>query len=691
MCAMLPRVFSPVVRHAKHLGSSVGMILVLAAPAGAAVPEACGAPAPTEVVTGTFTTAEAGSFVLLPFDVPKGTTAIRAWYCYDQPDAPSSQLPAFAIRHTLDLGFYGPRPRGQQLWTMREFRGWSGSGFFDDITVSPQGYADDPDPAEKPAGATSRGYRPGPIAPGEWAVELGVAAVVGPEQGDSDGSVDWRVELQLEDDPALARPRYRPAPYDRRPRAGGPAWFAGDFHVHTDQSGDAKQNAFARDVFDYAFGEADLDFVQATDHNTDGGWGEWGRVQDAYPGKLIARNEEITTYRGHVNAPGVGRVADYRTGPVLVRDEDDGSLTQLRAARPVSAVFDDVHRSGGIATINHPTIFDSAVPAFAVLCRGCSWEYDDAETDYTKVDAIEVATGPQGLKVDGSPGPNPFTPLALGFYEDALAKAGRPIAAVAGSDSHSGGDSSAADVTGSPVGAPSTMVFARELSERGIADAVAAGHTYVRAFGRGSPELRFEADGGAIMGDTVHAPAATFTAEVVGMAAAAGPLTLVVTRNGEPYATAPAGAPYTFTVAAPAEGADRYGLQVQRGSALEAFATPISLTAAPAAPLTARALTGRRVRVRDRRAVVRCRASGEGLRACAVRVGRLGRGRTAIYRDGTVRVAVRLRKRLRARTRVTLRTTAFGDAGARRVTRRRAVLVPRRDHPQGGPGSRPKG
>jgi hypothetical protein len=654
----------------------IALVLVLAAPAQAAAPESCGGPKTAKAITGSFTTDQTGSFVMVPFEVPKGTTAIRGWYCYDQPDGPTAQLPAYAIRHTLDFGYYGPRPAGQRMWTMKEYRGWSGSGFFKDITVSPEGYAPNPDPSKKPVGATSRGYRPGPIDPGTWAVELGVAAVVPPDQGDSDGTVNWRVELQLETDAAYADDPYRPARYDARWAADGPRWFAGDFHVHTDQSGDAKHGAPAPDVFGYAFkpfgqGGAGLDFVQATDHNTDGGWGEWGRLQARYPGKLIARNEEITTYRGHVNAPGIRSVADYRTGPVYER-RPDGSLERLRERRPVSALLDAVHAAGGITTINHPTIFDAAVPPFGIICRGCSWEYDDDETRYEKVDAVEVATGPQGLKTLTMPGPNPFTPLALQFYEDALAKAGHPIAAVSGSDSHSGGNSGPDDVTGTPVGSPATMVYARNLSERAIADAVRAGHSYVRAFGLASPELSFEAAAGerrAIMGDTLYAESAALTARLSGAGAGPEPLNLVVTRNGQPFQSTP-GTELTFTAQAPASGTDHYGLQVMRGSALEAFATPIFLTRLPAEPLVARAVG--RVRIRGRRAVVRCRASGEGLRACRVRVGRLGTRTVVMYRDAVRRVRIRLRRPVRRGRAVVVRTVALGD-GARSPAHRRRV------------------
>jgi hypothetical protein len=624
--------------------------LVIAAPAhaeGVGGPPSCGAPKPTKVITGSFTSDQTGSFVMLPFDVPKGTTAIRGWYCYDQPDGPTAQLPTFAIRHTLDFGYYAPGGR---------YRGWSGSGFFKDITVSRAGYAADPDPSKKPFGTTSRGYRPGPVTPGRWAVELGVAAVVSPAQGDSDGTVNWRVELQLETAPVP--PAYEPARYDSTPAVAKPGWYAGDFHVHTDQSGDAKQDAPAKDVFDYAFGPAGLDFVQATDHNTDGGWGEWGRYQQAHPGKLIARNEEITTYRGHVNAPGNRRVADYRTGPVYER-AGDGRLTLLRKARPVSEIFRAVHAASGVATINHPTIFDSSIPPLGIICRGCSWEYTDAETDYPLVDAIEVETGPQGLKTGTMPGPSPFTPLAVQFYEEALAKAGHVIAAVSGSDSHSGGNSGADDVTGTPVGSPATMVYARELSERGIADAVRAGHTYVRSFGIDSPELAFSA-GDAMMGDTVHAPSATFAVKVSGSGAGPEPLTIQVTKNGSVTQVSPA-SELTFTAEAPATGTDHYGVQIMRGSAIEAIATPIFLTREPAAPLRAHIFK------RARRHVVPVRLSGEGLRGARVN----GR-RVVAYRDGVARVRVRARRGAR---RVRVRAVALGAGGRSPVARRRVTLA----------------
>lgn len=695
------------------LAALVAALAAWAPDALAATPETCGAERPERVVTGEFSTAEQGAYVLVPFEVPAGTTAVRAWYCYDSPDARS--LPGFPLNHTLDFGLYERRPAGRRMWTMEEFRGWSGSGFFSDITVSPEGYAEEADPGKKPVGATSRGYRPGPIPPGTWAFELGVAAVVPPDLGDADGRVAWRVELVLEEDFSFADRPYVPAPYDERPAKDRPGWYTGDFHVHTDQSGDAKQRALATKVFDHAFrraeeGGAGLDFVQATDHNTDGGWGEWGRLQGRYRGHVIGRNAEITTYGGHVNSPGLQAVVDYRVGPVLER-RPDGSLEQLRPARPISELFDEVHAKGGVTQLNHPTIFDSSVPPLAIVCRGCSWEYDDVSTGYPKVDAIEVATGPQGLRLDGlAPGPNPFTPLAVDFFDRAVQIAGHPIAALGSSDSHTGGDAAVTDATASPVGTPSTALFANALSEEAVAEAVRAGHTYAKLFGARSPDLRLEAKPSApagapvaIMGDGVVAPSMEITAKLLGdRGAGPEPLMLLLVRDGEVVAgTAAEGgeATLTFTATAPTSGFDAYRLQAQRGSAIEAISSPIALAAPGHPPFrreTAAARDALRLRVRpivgerftlsrSARGAVRCRATGAQLRLCRVVVkARSGRRIVTVARGeqrmtpGTVWVTLRttatgraVLRRRRGRARVSVTATAVDATGQTAVRTRR--------------------
>ena len=133
---------------------------------------------------------------MLPFDVPAGTTAVRVRYCHDQPEAPTNAR----IKHVLDLGLCDARPAPGVLWGEPEFRGWGGSSH-PDVTVSRNGFSSEAEYLANPRlhrqGHTTRGFRPGPIPAGEWAVELGVAAVASQAEGDSDGKVAWRVEIDI--------------------------------------------------------------------------------------------------------------------------------------------------------------------------------------------------------------------------------------------------------------------------------------------------------------------------------------------------------------------------------------------------------------------------------------------------------------------------------------------------------------
>jgi len=230
--------------------------------------------------------------------------------------------------------------------------------------------------------------------------------------------------------------------------------------------------------------------------------------------------------------------------------------------------------------INHPTLFPSP-PFPANLCRGCEWEYSPAETGYGLVDGIEIATGPADINGPARPGPNPFTVTAIGFWERALDR-GHRIAAVGGSDSHRAGR--VEQPTQSPVGEPTTVVFAHELSTRGIRDGVRAGHTYVKIGGNDPPDLRFEARAAgssappAIMGDIVRGRRVELVARVLGGApggSPGGPYTLTVLKDGR---TPTRRVPVTrerFRLAVRVGAPGRYRLQLDRGSSIEAVSTPI--------------------------------------------------------------------------------------------------------------------
>ena len=594
---------------------------------------------PDKALTGEFGTDLQGSSVLLPFDVPKGTTAVRVKYCYDTPETPiiPPGTPSVDTKHTLDLGLYEPRADRSRPWGVDEFRGWGGSSH-PDVTVSAEGFSSEADyqppgqASPRPryvAGKTTRAFRPGPIEQGEWAVELGVGAVVPQSQGDRDGKVAWRVEIDFDSDRAFADEPYRAAPYDPAPAKKEAGWYGGDLHVHGEHS--ALGDATMRELFSFGFrpraqGGAGLDFLTLSDYVSGSAWGEVGRHQGEHPGKLIIRSAEVITYRGHVNNHGSAAVVDYRDGALFERGPD-GSLERLRGRRPASEIFDAVHRAGGFTQINHPTIFPSEVPLFSLLCRGCPWDYSPDETDYSKVDAIEVATGPLGLKAPPLElGSNPFTLTGIEFYEQALAR-GNKIAAVGSSDSHNAGRSNN-PITQAPIGEATTKVYAEELSEAGIECGVEAGRTYVKVTGNGGPDLRFDARppgssiAPAIMGDTLRSNGAEFSARVLGGAGRE----LLVLKDGTTVDTVPVTTDdFTHRFAAPT-GPGRYRLQLMRNaSTIETASSPIYLeqgsgevVGRDCTPLRVRGSKVKQVRVGKRAPRVRCRASGGDLRACTV-------------------------------------------------------------------------
>jgi len=244
---------------------------------------------------------------------------------------------------------------------------------------------------------------------------------------------------------------------------------------------------------------------------------------------------------------------------------------------PPSQAFGQIQSEGNWTQINHPSIFKEAPAA----CRGCAWNYSDAETDFGEVDAIEVQTGPAGLPSSAPATPNPFTADAIAYYEHAL-DSGAHIAAVGSSDDHQGGADTG--LTASPVGNATTVVYANELSEQGITDGVKGDHTYVRVFGNSGPAISLAADvpglPTAIIGDTISGPSLDLTATVSGAAATgrSGEWSLVLLRNGQPVQTFPFTGDGTTGSLEVSDGG-RYSVEVLRtsGSATytEIYSSPV--------------------------------------------------------------------------------------------------------------------
>lgn len=382
------------------------------------------------------------------------------------------------------------------------FRGWGG-GNSEDAIVG--------------VTAASRSYVPGPIAAGTWRVVVGKAKIVS-------SPAKYKVVVTLRDAPTLA-PQTERQPYAAADLGGGPRWLAGDLHVHSRESGDAAPDYDA--IAEFARGRG-LDFVVVSEHNTTSHVDLLVDAQSRHPELLLIPGIEFTTYDGHANLLGATSWVDHRLGQPGVTIE--GAATAAAA-------------QGAIFSINHPAL------DLGELCIGCAWKQ---ELDPALVGAVEVATG--GLDKAGKV----YTPMAIAFW-DGLAAKGYHLAAVGGSDDHKGGVDEG--LFQSPIGDPTTMVYAETLSAAAILAGVRAGRTAVKLQGPGDPGLELGADVAAV-GDTIAAESATLTAVVRGAPAGAR---VRFVHDGAPVSeVAVAGDPFEHAVVAtaPARGMSRWRAEV---------------------------------------------------------------------------------------------------------------------------------
>jgi uncharacterized protein (TIGR03382 family) len=120
------------------------------------------------------------------------------------------------------------------------------------------------------------------------------------------------------------------------------------------------------------------------------------------------------------------------------------------------------------------------------------WQHVD-DTPWDKVTGLEILTGNYNIGILA------FFPRAIALWDMELA-AGHQIAAIGGSDDHTAGMNETS--TGSPIGSPTTLVLADNLSEAAIIDALKHGRTIVDLQGPDAPVLDFKL-GTAEIGDLV--------------------------------------------------------------------------------------------------------------------------------------------------------------------------------------------
>lgn len=423
----------------------------------------------------------------LPFQVPGGTAEIEVRH------------EGLTMGNVLDFGLDDPAG----------YRGWGGGTT---------------EPAIVGRGAASRAYVPGPLSPGPWRVIVGKAQITA-------RPARYHVEVLLRGaetlPPQPERRPYAPAP----PLRSGRRYYAGDLHVHSLESTDARPSL--GEIAAFARGRG-LDFVEISDHNTVTQLDFFAAEQARQPDLLLLPGIEWTTYQGHGNAIGATRFVEHKIG-------QPGASAAAAAAA--------VHGQGALLSLNHP-VLDAAS-----LCIGCAWRHD---LPPEQIDGVEIGTG--GLRQ----GAFLFADRAVAFW-DAILDRGGHAAPLGGSDDHRAGKGSGTFV--SPIGSPTTMVLADELSAAAILEGIRRGRTVVKLQDPTDPMIELEAQDGAAVGDTVRARSLRLRATVRGGDGAR----LRLVRNGEVLAepgdsgeVTVSGDPFVYEreIAAPASGQDRLRAEV---------------------------------------------------------------------------------------------------------------------------------
>jgi len=320
------------------------------------------------------------------------------------------------------------------------------------------------------------GYLAGPIYPGRWNIMLGLYRIV--PQG-----CHYRVLVRMTQGEQEPVPEVEP--YDAGVLCSETRWYRGDLHCHTHHSdasgglGDLVQSACERG----------LDFLAVTDHNTISHLREFAR----YAGSdlLLIPGEEITTYYGHANVWGIKRWHDFRA----------------RCVADMQRIIDEANESGALISINHPKE------------EGPPWTFGPLR----RYDCIEAWQAYWFV--------NNYQSLA--FWDERLRR-GRRITIVGGSDCHM----AAPDKDPSPViiGAPTTWVYATELSVSGILGGIRAGHVFISSSPDDGPRVYLAASCGderAMAGEELSVPRGAEVKFSIKASGADGMMLRLVEAQGE--------------------------------------------------------------------------------------------------------------------------------------------------------------
>lgn len=293
-------------------------------------------------------------------------------------------------------------------------------------------------------------YFPGDMPAGNWNVLLGISTL------STDSTYEIQIRLIPEEHPEFTGSSSEALSKEKR-------WYVGDFHTHTGHSDgfgckDTEGNRTPCQVYQVAdiAHKNGLDFVAIADHNTISHYQDIKILQPKYPDMLLIRGQEVTTFFGHTNIFGLGIPADFRFG---YKNYDAKKLQEF------------VLKNGGKLSINHPGRETGA------NCTGCGW--NEPTIDYSNLEILEVVNGTQvETKISGIP-----------FWHNLLNEGNR-IIGIGGSDDHGAGTGNA------QPGTPSTVVYANELSEKGLLNALKEGKVYIKTRGANATDIEFYASSG---------------------------------------------------------------------------------------------------------------------------------------------------------------------------------------------------
>jgi hypothetical protein len=367
------------------------------------------AQAQPDVVLDELVPADGPAFFLVPFAVDVGTAEVEVRHSVV--DGSDDDVLDFGLQDASGA-----------------YRGWGGGNA---------------EPAIVGERAASRSYVPGPVPAGTWSVVVGKARL-------SSDAPRYHLEIFLRTTPTL------PDDGDQRQApattlSSEARWYAGDLHVHSRDSGDARPDL--DEVATFARGRG-LDFVVITDHNTNAQVAHLDEAQARHPDLLFVPGVEFTTYGGHAGGFGVTDYVDHKIG----------------LSTTVEDAVDAIHAQGALVSINHPSL------DLGDVCIGCAWTNEIPDG----VDGVEIETG--GYRQSGFI----FGEGARDFW-DRLLDDGSHAAPLGGSDDHRAGVD--LEAFGSPVGDPTTMIFAKAQTTTALLDGIRCNRTVVKLQGPDDPMI----------------------------------------------------------------------------------------------------------------------------------------------------------------------------------------------------------